>query len=148
MKLILHSSLFLLYTVGLSFCPSSPRMYANFEYPGSKEDIFPKILMFLEENGYEIKHRAPESGYILTDYKEIYLKSGVVKLSLSIHITDLVYIVGMGKLEIATSGIGNPNKIVKTKTVEQLPYLIQKKVFLPLKKDLEIVGLNWIKNRR
>ena len=54
----------------------------------------------------------------------------------------------MGKYEIVTSGIGNPDDILKMKTVDKLPYRLQKKIFLPLVDGLEKRGLKLIKTRR
>ena len=82
-------------------------MNINFQYDGSIKDVMPIIKGYLEEKKYDIIHYAPESGFILTDYKLFKLNTGKVYLSLSININDLVVIVGMGKYEIVTSGIGN-----------------------------------------
>ena len=54
----------------------------------------------------------------------------------------------MGKYEIVTSGIGNPDDILKMKTVDKLPYRLQKKIFLPIVDGLEKRGLKLIKTRR
>ena len=108
----------------------------------------PTIKEYLENQEYDIIHYAPESGFILTDYKLFTLTTGKVFLALSININDLVVIVGMGKYEIVTSGIGNPDDILKMKTVDKLPYRLQKKIFLPIIDGLEKRGLKLIKTRR
>ena len=54
----------------------------------------------------------------------------------------------MGKYEIVTSGIGNPDDILKMKSVDKLPYRLQKKIFLPIIGGLEDRGLNLVKTRR
>ena len=54
----------------------------------------------------------------------------------------------MGKYEIVTSGIGNPDDILKMKTVDKLPYRLQKKIFLPIIEALEKRGLKLVKTRR
>ena len=59
-----------------------------------------------------------------------------------------VVIVGMGKYEIVTSGIGNPDDILKMKSVDKLPYRLQKKIFLPIIGGLEDRGLKLVKTRR
>ena len=123
-------------------------MNINFQYNGSIKDIMPTIKEYLESQKYDIIHYAPESGFILTDYKLFKLNTGKVFLALSININDLVVVVGMGKYEIVTSGIGNPDDILKMKTVDKLPYRLQKKIFLPIVDGLEKRGLKLIKTRR
>ena len=123
-------------------------MNINFQYNGSIKDIMPTIKEYLESQEYDIIHYAPESGFILTDYKLFKLNTGKVFLALSINIKDLVVVVGMGKYEIVTSGIGNPDDILKMKTVDKLPYRLQKKIFLPIIYSLEKRGLKLVKTRR
>ena len=108
----------------------------------------PVVKDYLESKKYDIIHYAPESGYILTDFKLYSLNSGKVYLALSININDLVVVVGMGKYEIVTSGIGNPDDMLKTKAVDKLPYRLQKIIFLPIIKGLENKGLRLVKTRR
>ena len=108
----------------------------------------PVVKEYLESKNYDIIHYAPESGYILTDYQLFRLNTGKVYLSLSININDLVVVLGMGKYEIVTSGIGNPDDMVKMKAVDKLPYRLQKKIFLPIIKGLEQKGLKLVKTRR
>ena len=135
-------------SIKISTCPEPPRMNINFQYNGSIKDIMPTIKEYLESQEYDIIHYAPESGFILTDYKLFKLNTGKVFLALSININDLVVVVGMGKYEIVTSGIGNPDDILKMKTVDKLPYRLQKKIFLPIVDGLEKSGLKLIKTRR
>ena len=135
-------------SIKISTCPEPPRMNINFQYDGSIKDVMPIIKGYLEEQKYDIIHYAPESGFILTDYKLFKLNTGKVYLSLSININDLVVIVGMGKYEIVTSGIGNPDDILKMKSVDKLPYRLQKKIFLPIIDGLEDRGLKLVKTRR
>jgi len=123
-------------------------MVLNFKYEGSVMDIMPVVKDYLESKKYDIIHYAPESGYILTDFKLFSMNSGKVYLALSININDLVVVVGMGKYEIVTSGIGNPEDMLKMKAVDKLPYRLQKKIFLPIINDLEQKGLKLLKTRR
>ena len=123
-------------------------MVLNFKFEGSISDVMPSVKVYLESKNYNIIHYAPESGYILTDYKLYKINTGKVYLALSINIKDLVVVVGMGKYEIVTSGIGNPDDILKMKAVDKLPYRIQKKIFLPIIKGLEEKGLKLVKTRR
>ena len=111
-------------------------------------DIMPVVKDYLESKKYDIIHYAPESGYILTDFKLFSMNTGNVYLALSININDLVVVVGMGKYEIVTSGIGNPEDMLKMKAVDKLPYRLQKKIFLPIIKGLEQRGLKIVKTRR
>lgn len=135
-------------SIKISTCPEPPRMNINFQYNGSIKDIMPTIKDYLESQEYDIIHYAPESGFILTEYKLFKLNTGKVFLALSININDLVVVVGMGKYEIVTSGIGNPDDILKMKTVDKLPYRLQKKIFLPIIEALEKRGLKLVKTRR
>ena len=123
-------------------------MVLNFKYEGSVMDIMTAVRDYLESKKYDIIHYAPESGYILTDFKLFSMNSGKVYLALSININDLVVVVGMGKYEIVTSGIGNPEDMLKMKAVDKLPYRLQKKIFLPIIKGLEQKGLKLVKTRR
>ena len=123
-------------------------MVLNFKYEGTVRDIMPIVKEYLESKNYDIIHYAPESGYILTDYRLFRLNTGKVYLALSVNINDLIVVLGMGKYEIVTSGIGNPDDMVKMKAVDKLPYRLQKKIFLPIIKDLEQKGLKLVKTRR
>ena len=123
-------------------------MVLNFKYEGAVGDIMPVVKEYLESNNYDIIHYAPESGYILTDYRLFRLNTGKVYLALSVNINDLVVVLGMGKYEIVTSGIGNPDDMTKMKSVDKLPYRLQKKIFLPIINGLEQKGLKRIKTRR
>ena len=131
-----------------SSCPEPPRMVLNFKFEGTVKDIMPVVKNYLESKNYDIIHYAPESGYILTDYKLFSLNTGKVFLALSVNINDLVVIVGMGKYEIVTSGLGNPEDMLKMKSVDKLPYKLQKKIFLPIIRDLEENKLKLVKTRR
>ncbi len=108
----------------------------------------PVVKEYLESKNYDIIHYASESGYILTDYRLFRLNTGKVYLALSVNINDLVVVLGMGKYEIVTAGIGNTDDMVKMKAVDKLPYRLQKKIFLPIIKGLEKKGLKLVKTRR
>ena len=123
-------------------------MVLNFKYEGTVREIMPVVKEYLESKNYDIIHYAPESGYILTDYRLFRLNTGKVYLALSVNVNDLVVVLGMGKYEIVTSGIGNPDDMIKMKSVDKLPYRLQKKIFLPIIKGLEQKGLKLVKTRR
>tara|TARA_X000001036_G_scaffold10608_1_gene9380 strand:- start:1494 stop:1940 length:447 start_codon:yes stop_codon:yes gene_type:complete len=147
-RLLFSIYLIVFLSIKISSCPEPPRMVLNFKYDGSIRDIMPLIKSYLENENYNIIHYAPETGYILTDYKLHNINTGKVFLALSINIKDLVVIVGMGKYEIVTSGIGKPDDIIKMKAVDKLPYRLQKKIFLPIIEELEKKGLKLVKTRR
>ena len=123
-------------------------MVLNFKYEGTVRESMPVVKEYLESKNYDIIHYAPESGYILTDYRLFRLNTGKVYLALSVNINDLVVVLGMGKDEIVTSVIGDPDDMLKMKAVDKLPYRLQKKIFLPIKKGLEQKGLKLVKTRR
>ena len=148
MRLFISTYLIVFSSIKISSCPEPPRMVLNFKYEGTVRDIMPIVKEYLESKNYDIIHYAPESGYILTDYRLFRLNTGKVYLALSVNINDLVVVLGMGKYEIVTSGIGNPDDMVKMKAVDKLPYRLQKKIFLPIIKGLEQKGLKLVKTRR
>ena len=148
MRLFISTYLIVFSSIKISSCPEPPRMVLNFKYEGTVREIMPVVKEYLQSKNYDIIHYAPESGYILTDYRLFRLNTGKVYLALSVNINDLVVVLGMGKYEIVTSGIGNPDDMVKMKAVDKLPYRLQKKIFLPIKKGLEQKGLKLVKTRR
>ena len=148
MRLFISTYLIVFSSIKISSCPEPPRMVLNFKYEGTVRDIMPVVKKYLESKNYDIIHYAPEAGYILTDYRLFRLNTGKVYLALSVNINDLVVVLGMGKYEIVTSGIGNPDDMLKMKAVDKLPYRLQKKIFLPIIKGLEQKGLKLVKTRR
>ena len=148
MRLFISTYLIVFSSIKISSCPEPPRMVLNFKYEGTIGDIMPVVKEYLESKNYDIIHYASESGYILTDYRLFRLNTGRVYLALSVNINDLVVVLGMGKYEIVTAGIGNPDDMVKMKAVDKLPYRLQKKIFLPIIKGLEEKGLKLVKTRR
>jgi len=147
-RLLISIYLIVFSSIKISSCPEPPRMVLNFKYEGTIGDIMPVVKEYLESKNYDIIHYASESGYILTDYRLFRLNTGKVYLALSVNINDLVVVLGMGKYEIVTAGIGNPDDMVKMKAVDKLPYRLQKKIFLPIIKGLEKKGLKLVKTRR
>jgi len=147
-RLLISIYLIVFSSIKISSCPEPPRMVLNFKYEGTIGDIMPVVKEYLESKNYDIIHYASESGYILTDYRLFRLNTGKVYLALSVNINDLVVVLGMGKYEIVTAGIGNTDDMVKMKAVDKLPYRLQKKIFLPIIKGLEKKGLKLVKTRR
>ena len=148
MRLFISTYLIVFSSIKISSSPEPPRMVLNFKYEGTVREIMPVVKEYLEIKNYDIIHYAPESGYILTDYRLFRLNTGKVYLALSVNINDLVVVLGMGKYEIVTSGIGDPDDMLKMKAVDKLPYRLQKKIFLPIIKGLEKKGLKLVKTRR
>ena len=148
MRLFISTYLIVFSSIKISSCPAPPRMVLNFKYEGTVREIMPVVKEYLQSKNYDIIHYAPESGYILTDYRLFRLNTGKVYLALSVNINDLVVVLGMGKYEIVTSGIGDPDDMLKMKAVDKLPYRLQKKIFLPIIKGLEKKGLKLVKTRR
>ena len=118
MRLFISTYLIVFSSIKISSCPEPPRMVLNFKYEGTVREIMPVVKEYLESKNYDIIHYAPESGYILTDYRLFRLNTGKVYLALSVNINDLVVVLGMGKYEIVTSGIGNSDDMLKMKAVE------------------------------
>ena len=148
MRLFISIYLIVFSSIKISSCPEPPRMVLNFKYEGTVRDIMPIVKEYLESKNYDIIHYAPESGYILTDYRLFRLNTGKVYLALSVNINDLVVVLGMGKYEIVTSGFGDADDMLKMRAVDKLPYRLQKKIFLPIIKGLEQKGLKLVKTRR
>jgi len=147
-RLFISTYLIVFSSIKISSCPEPPRMVLNFKYEGTVRDIMPVVKKYLESKNYDIIHYAPESGYILTDYRLFRFNTGKVYLALSVNINDLVVVLGMGKYEIVTSGMGSPDDMLKMKSVDKLPYRLQKKIFLPIIKGLEQKALKLVKTRR
>ena len=90
MRLLLSFYLIIFSSVKISSCPKPPRMILNFKYEGTIKDIMPIVKYYLESKNYDIIHYAPESGYILTDYRLFTLNTGKVYLALSINIDPTI----------------------------------------------------------
>ena len=123
-------------------------MVQHFSYEKPRDEAIPEIKLFLEEEGFKIVEYAPEDGFMYTDYKVFKWGQGERLLALVIHIHDKVTITGMGKIEIPTAGLGDPDEITGIKSVDELPYSVQKAVFLPIGSDLDSLGLKRVKKRR
>ena len=118
----------------------------HFSYQQSQREALVDIRNLLEEQGFSIIKYAPEDGFILTDYKEFNWGTGRRLLAVTVHIHDKVTITGMGKIEIPTSGIGDPEDMLRMKSMDKLPYNIQKRIFLPLGDKLDSLGYKKLKH--
>lgn len=85
---------------------------------------------------------------MFTDYKVFDWGRGKRLLALSVHIHDKVTITGMGKMDIPVSSLGNNDEIMKTKTLEKLPYRIQKRIFLPFRDKLDSLGYKILNHKQ
>jgi len=134
--------------VKFSFCPAPPRMVQHFSYEKPWKDAIPELRTFLEMEGFQILEYAPEDGFMFTDYKVFDWGRGKRLLALAVHIHDKVTITGMGKMDIPVSSLGNNDEIMKTKTLEKLPYRIQKRIFLPLRDKLDSLGYKILNHKQ
>ena len=57
-----------------------------------------------------------------------------------LQVKDKITFTGMGKLDLPTSGLGDPNKIMKTQTMERLPYRLQRKEFTAINHKMDSLG--------
>tara|TARA_B100000003_G_C10924220_1_gene368533 strand:+ start:415 stop:861 length:447 start_codon:yes stop_codon:yes gene_type:complete len=133
---------FLIYlsVVKISFCPKAPRMVLHYSYEKPRAEVIIEMKNFLEKESFSIQQYSPEDGFIFTGYKVFDWGEGKRLLALTVHIHDKLTIKGMGKMEVPTSGIGNPEDILKMKSMDKLPYRIQKRIFLPLSNKLDSLG--------
>ena len=115
-------------------------MVQHFSYEKPRDEAIPEIKLFLEEEGFKIVEYAPEDGFMYTDYKVFKWGQGERLLALVIHIHDKVTITGMGKMEVPAGSIGDSSAIIKIVLLDKLPYVIQKRIFLPLGKKLNDLG--------
>ena len=141
---ILLSILLSFYAVKFSFCPTYPRMVAHFSYDKPKKEMLLDIRRHLEENGFLIKEYAPEDAFLFTDYKLFEWGHGRRLLSVAVHINDKITITGMGKMDVPVSDLGNPDELLKIKSVDRLPYSIQKRTFLSLVESFDKMDCNRI----
>ena len=81
MRIFLSIYFVILSSIKISSCPEPPRMVLNFKYEGSIKDVIPLVKDYIESKNYDIIHYAPESGYILSDYKLYNINTGKVYLA-------------------------------------------------------------------
>jgi len=133
-----------IFVAKFSFCPTYPRMVAHLSYDGQhdKTKILDSLRTIIENDGFAIKEYIREDGFLSTDYKTYDWGTGRRLLAVAIHINDKITITGMGKMDIPVSSIGSSSDILKLKTVDRLPYSIQKKTFLLLIDSFRNAGYN------
>tara|TARA_B100000029_G_scaffold221760_1_gene219437 strand:+ start:3714 stop:4085 length:372 start_codon:yes stop_codon:yes gene_type:complete len=121
-------------------------MVMHFSYEKPRTEAIPEIRKFLMDEGFTILEYAPEDGFMFTDYKLFDWGEGQRLLAVSVTIQDKMTITGSGKYDIPVTGIGENEELLKIKTVDKLPYLIQKKTFLALIDPLDSLGYKRIKH--
>ena len=119
-------------------------MVAHFSYDKPKKEMLLDIRRHLEENGFLIKEYAPEDAFLFTEYKLFEWGHGRRLLSVAVHINDKITITGMGKMDVPVSDLGSPEELQKIKSVDRLPYSIQKRTFLALIQPLNALGYETI----
>lgn len=115
-------------------------MVAHFSYEKPKQVVFEDLRSHLEKSGFTIKEYAPEDAFLFTDFKLYDWGTGRRLLAVAIHVNDKITITGMGKMDIPVSDLEPPDKLLKIKEVDRLPYSIQKKTFLELVKSISDLG--------
>ena len=102
------------------------------------------IRNHLIKRGFSIKEYAPEDGFLFTDYKLYEWGTGKRLLSVAVHINDKITITGMGKMDVPVTNLGPPEDLTKIKSMDKLPYSVQKKTFLLLLESFEEIDLDRI----
>ena len=115
-------------------------MVLHFSYEKPKEEVLPELRTYLENEGFSILEYAPEDGVLFTDYKLFEWGTGRRLLAVTVHVHDKVTIMGMGKMDVPVTDLGQPHELLKIKSVERLPYRIQKRTFLVLIDNLDSLG--------
>tara|TARA_A100001011_G_scaffold396644_1_gene495045 strand:- start:1601 stop:1972 length:372 start_codon:yes stop_codon:yes gene_type:complete len=119
-------------------------MVMHFTYENDRQQALVKIRSFLEDEGFNIIEYAPEDAFLFTDYKLYDWGTGRRLLAVTVHINDKITITGMGKMDIPVSDLGSPEELQKIKSVDRLPYSIQKRTFLALIQPLNALGYKTI----
>tara|TARA_B100001758_G_scaffold191719_1_gene168794 strand:- start:961 stop:1332 length:372 start_codon:yes stop_codon:yes gene_type:complete len=121
-------------------------MVMHFKYEKDRKEALEEIRSLLEEEGFKILEYAPEDAFLFTDYKLFEWGTGKRLLAVTVHINDKITITGMGKMDVPVSDLGPVDELQKIKTVDKLPYSIQKRTFLALVQPLNVLGYQRIKH--
>ena len=116
----------------------------HFTYENDRKEALVEIRSFLEDQGFSILEYAPEDAFLFTDYKLYDWGTGRRLLAVTVHINDKITITGMGKMDVPVSDLGSPEELQKIKSVDRLPYSIQKRTFLALIQTLNALGYETI----
>jgi hypothetical protein len=123
-------------------------MYLKFSYSNDKSDALSDIRNYLENENFTILEYAPEDGFLFTDFKEYNWGTGKRLIAYAVHISDIIKIIGMGKMDVPVSDLGTPDELQKIKKFDRLPYKVQKKIFLTIIEPLEKLGYQQLKERK
>jgi len=121
-------------------------MVLHFSYTIPQEEVLLDIRTYLENEGFIILEYAPEDGFLFTDYKLFEWGTGRRLLAVTVHVHDKVTITGMGKMDVPVTDLGPPDELLKIKSVDRLPYRIQKRTFLALIEHLDSLGYKQMKH--
>ena len=115
-------------------------MVRHYGYKKPPNEALTEIRSVLESEKYNIVEFAPEDGFMFTDYKIFYWGKNKFQFAIVVHVKDKITFTGMGKLDLPIAGMGDPNKIMQTQTLDRLPYRLQRKVFSQLDDRLNKLG--------
>ncbi len=115
-------------------------MVRHYEYNLDSKIVLKNIRDILEGEGYSIKEYAPEDRFLHTKFKKFNWGKNEYQFSIIAHVTDRITLSGMGKLDVPTSGMGDPNEIMETQTLERLPYRLQRRVFSKIEAKFDSLG--------
>jgi len=118
-------------------------MVIYFDYDQSQREAITTLKTYLDNDGYTIMQFVPEAGFIVTDYKTFDWGEGKRLLQLTVQVHDKVTITANGKMDVPVSGIGwGEDELLKIKTVDRLPYSIQKQTLYTLIEPLDSLGFH------
>ena len=118
----------------------------HFSYDEPRGEALEEIRSLLENEGFVILEYAPEDAFLFTDHKLYDWGTGRRLLAVTVHINDKITITGMGKMDVPVTNLGSPDELQKIKSVDRLPYSIQKRTFLALIQPLNDLGYRSIKH--
>tara|TARA_S200000501_G_scaffold378011_1_gene438671 strand:+ start:31411 stop:31782 length:372 start_codon:yes stop_codon:yes gene_type:complete len=115
-------------------------MVKHYNYDKPPRVALDSIKEMLQNEGFKIAEYAPEDGFMYTDYRIAYWGKNQYQFALIIQVKDKITFTGMGKLDLPTSGLGDPNKIMKTQVMERLPYRLQRNEFAAINRKMDSLG--------
>ena len=121
-------------------------MVEHFSFHDTKKNTLASVRTILEDEGFTILEYAPEDAFLFTEFKIYNWNTGRRLLAVAVHINDKITLTGMGKMDVPVSDLGESHELMKLKSVDRLPYTIQKRTFIPLIKKLNENGYNTIKH--
>ena len=121
-------------------------MVEHFSFYDTKKNTLASVRKILENEGFTILEYAPEDAFLFTEFKIYNWNTGRRLLAVAVHINDKITLTGMGKMDVPVSDLGQPHELMKLKSVDRLPYTIQKRTFIPLIEKLNENGYKTIKH--